>query len=307
MTTAPMRWLVVWTFVVAGCGGGVRSYHTTPVPYSARVELQAADLTVEQEQWLGELCPSGKPTLSQFYAREPITVIVREGYAIGHNDRTKTPIWVCERIRHEDVHGGLTGRDSWAPDPILCSLASRCDRGAIDADYRNSGYDRGHLAPNMNQRRDAARKRETFYFSNAAPQVGRRFNSTVWQRLESDITTWTADLPELWTITGVLYYDEREEDVRTARGYVNVETIGRGSVFVPTHFYKIVVWRAAEGLQAFAVVMENRDYGSAESYRDQHNIKPIRWLEERLGVDFMPNLSPAEADRVETSKGRPFR
>jgi endonuclease G, mitochondrial len=295
-----------FAFVVAGCAG-VRSYQIVPAPFSARVELQSSELTVDQEAWLAELCPFGAPRLGEYYDREPLTLLVREGYAIMHSDRTKTPIWVCERVRHEDVHGPLTGRDDWAPDPVLCTLRVRCERGAVDSDYRRSGYDRGHLAPNWNQRQDPQRKRETFYFSNAAPQVGRSFNQSTWQALERELTTWTETLQDFWTITGVLFYDEKEEDPDTADGFIQVETIGAGSVFVPTHFYKIVVWREDDELNAFAVVMENRAYQSHESFRDASHLRSIRWLEERLAVDFMPELEPVDADDLEIRIGSPFR
>jgi endonuclease G, mitochondrial len=126
----------------------------------------------------------------------------------------------------------------------------------------------------------------------------------VWQALERELTTWTEELEDFWTITGVLFYDEKEDD---PEGFLQVETIGAGSVFVPTHFYKIVVWREGEGLNGFAVVMANRAYGSHESFRDEQQLRAIRWLEERLGVDFMPELEPIDADALEVRIGRPFR
>lgn len=292
--------------VVSGCTG-VRSYHTLPAPFTSRVELQSSELTVDQEAWLAELCPFGAPTVGPYYEREPLTLLVRSGYAIMHNDRTKTPIWVCERVRHDDVHGPLTGRDSWAPDPELCDSKTRCVRGAVDSDYKGSGYDRGHLAPNWNQRQDLERKRDTFYFSNAAPQVGRTFNQSAWQALERELTTWTEALSDFWTITGVLFYDQKEEDPETATGFIQVETIGTGSVFVPTHFYKIVIWQEAEEFRALAVVMENRPYDAGESFRDAANLRSVRWLEARLAVDFMPDLEPADADDLEVEIGHPLR
>lgn len=296
---------VVALLLLVGCGG-TRTYHLIPVPMTQRVALQSSALTADQELWLAELCPFGTPEMGPYYQQEPLTLIVREGYAIMHSDRAKTPVWVCERVRHEDSHGPLRGRDRWNPDPVLCSGRSRCERGAVDSDYRGTDYDRGHLAPNLNQRLSSERKRETFYFSNAAPQVGRKFNQSTWQALEMELAGWTAKLGDFWTITGVLYYDEREDDPNTATGFIEVKAIGAGSVFVPTHFYKVVVWQGGDGIEGFALVMENRPYASRDAYRDAAHHRPIRWLEERLGVNFMPLLEPGVADALETGLVRPF-
>jgi endonuclease G len=311
-TYAP-RWFGFAAFLslallATGCAGGGRSTQLMRAPHTEMVTLQSGELTAEEESLLAGLCPFGAPALGAYYGAEPVTHIVREGYAMAHNDSAKTPVWVCENVLHADVHGGLTGRDSWGPDPVLCPTGSRqrCMRGAVDNDYKNSGYDRGHLAPNWNQRRSEDRKRETFYFSNAAPQIGRKFNQSVWQDLERDLTTRTASLDRLWTITGVLYYEEEEDAEATADGFLTVEAIGEGGVLVPTHFYKIVVSEDDGETRAFAVVMENRAYGAGESFRDAANLRSIRWLEERLDVDFMPELEPGEADALELETGQPF-
>lgn len=292
--------------LLAACAA-MPAYQLRPAIHTTATLRQSGTLTVEQEAWLAGLCPFGTPVTGDWYQREPLTLIVRPGYAILHNDAAKTPIWVCERMRREDVHGPLTGRDGWRTDPVLCAAANpaHCPRGAVDKDYVGSGYDRGHLAPNWNQRRDAQRKRETFYFSNAAPQVGRHFNQSVWQALEGELTEWVRELESFWTITGVLYHDEAEDDPATADGFIQIETIGTGAVHVPTHFYKIVIWREHDALRAFAVAMRNRDHAANDSFRD--HLTSIRWIEQRLDIDFLPTLEPAEADALELPTGVPFR
>jgi len=44
------------------------------------------------------------------------------------------------------------------------------------ADFRGSGYDRGHLAPAADHRRSQREMDETFVLSNVSPQVGDGFN-----------------------------------------------------------------------------------------------------------------------------------
>lgn len=302
------KWLLLAAACLLGGCGAVRTQQSRPAVYSLHSERHAGALTAEQEAWLEELCPFGAPVPGAYYAQEPLTLVVRSGYAILHNDAAKTPVWVCERVTNADVHGPLRGRDTWRTEPELCNgkyTAKTCARGAVDGDYTRSGYDRGHLAPNRNQRSDTQRKQETFYFSNAAPQVAARFNQSIWKAFEEELTLWVAGLETFWTITGVMYHDEEEEDPATADGVVLIEAIGTGAVQVPTHFYKIVVWESDQGLHSMAVVMKNQPYAGDDSFRNHR--KSIDWLEERMDVDFMPELEPADADALETVIGTPFQ
>jgi len=60
-------------------------------------------------------------------------------------------------------------------------------------------------------------------------------------------------------ITGGMFYDEAEDDVATADGLVNYESIGTGQVSAPTHFYKIVVAKnASDQWQAIGFVLANQ-------------------------------------------------
>lgn len=306
-TTCARNGLLLGALFLAGCASTQPSGQLIPAVYSTIERQQSDELTVEQRARLAQLCPFGAPERMDYYAREPVTRIVRDGYAMDHNDRYKTPLWVCELVTNEDANGPLTGRSPWQPDPVLCPNGPRrpCERGALDADYTGSGYDRGHLAPNLNQRLDTQRKDETFFFSNAAPQIGKGFNQSVWKNFEEEIARWVQDLGRLWTITGVLYHDEKEDDPQTATGTVYVNTIGAGNVYVPTHFYKVVVWEEDGEYAAFAVVMENERYPAKTSFRSF--LKPIRWIEQRLNVDFMPDLEPIDADAIEFGVGRPYR
>jgi endonuclease G, mitochondrial len=44
------------------------------------------------------------------------------------------------------------------------------------SDYKNTGYDRGHMAPAANHKASQDTMDSTFTLSNCAPQVGQGFN-----------------------------------------------------------------------------------------------------------------------------------
>lgn len=187
----------------------------------------------------------------------------------------------------KDVHGSLTGRARWRADPAICANNSQCLFGATDSDYVWSGYDRGHLAPNMNQRAEVGLKEQTFYLSNAAPQVGAGFNRTVWADLERDLTVLVCHAEKMWTITGPLYADSRDP-----QRFGGTETIGAGRVWVPSHFFKLVVWLKDNELNVFVIAMPNQRYESDDTYRSY--VVSLDWLESAAQLDLLPELGDSE-------------
>lgn len=237
-------------FVLAGCATGHTAHSVLGKP---ALELQAILASGES------LCPFGVPALGTSWSGVNVTMISRSGYLALHNDDKKTPVWVCEQLTMNNVHGPLIGRDIWCADPNLCKQQHsdgrpvcnpmQCELGATDHDYRGSGWDRGHLAANMNERLNKDRKRDTFFLSNAAPQVGERFNQSTWQALEFDLTTHVCAVDAMWAITGLLYADDS-----WANGSASLGKIGSG-IEIPTHFWKLVVWEVHDTVDGFAVVM----------------------------------------------------
>lgn len=54
------------------------------------------------------------------------------------------------------------------------------------ADYKGSGYDRGHLVPSADKTEFALQNSETFLLSNMSPQKP-KFNRDIWKKLESAV------------------------------------------------------------------------------------------------------------------------
>lgn len=237
---------------------------------------------------LRHLCAFGLPNLTMALIGREFELIARGGYTILHDNGRKVPLYVCEKLSYADVHGPLTGRAAWYPDPQLCDSSTVCGDGAVDDDYRGSGFDRGHLAPNMNQRASERKKADVFFFSNAAPQVGSSFNRTVWRKFEEDLTVLTCAVDQLWTITGVAFFDEEDRAIIHP-----LQVIGDGEVAVPTHFYKIVAWMQDGHAGGFAVVMENQSHPTDSHYADF--VRPVVFVEEMTGIDFSPEVADQKA------------
>lgn len=107
----------------------------------------------------GELAKYGLPGLAQLKSRE--------SYVLCYDPRTRGALWVVEQLRPERLRGDGDRRtcDFHEDDSV------HAYHRATNADYRGSGFDRGHLAAAANHRWSQKAMDDTFYLSNVAPQV----------------------------------------------------------------------------------------------------------------------------------------
>ncbi len=275
----------------SGCAKRV-TLATRPAAGTVHAGRQAG-LTAEEAGFRDLHCLMGCPVLARGAPYGPTETIYRGGYVLEHSSIDKIPVWVAERVTAEQLAGGAAREDKFKADPKLPR-----GRRAELADYKRSGYDRGHQAPAANQASDRTLKAETFYLSNMCPQSP-GLNQQAWRELEALTREWVKQFGTTWQITGPLFYDPAEDDPETADGMVDYALIGKGRVAVPTHFFKIVVARQGDGpWQAIGFVMENRPY--TRPFRFEEHIRPLDWIERRGGLDFLPLMDIAEQRRIES-------
>lgn len=107
-----------------------------------------------------ELTKYGLPGLAQLRSRE--------SYVLCYDPRSRSALWVIEQLNRETLSGTS---DRAACDFLEDDSVHEYHR-ATNADYRGSGFDRGHLAAAANHKWSQKAMRDTFYLSNVAPQVG---------------------------------------------------------------------------------------------------------------------------------------
>jgi len=209
-------------------------------------------------------------------------LLCRKGYLLAHSSEHKTPIWVIEHLTAEKAQGSIPRYDKFLPDPDL-----KEEERAELADYKNSGYDRGHMAPAADMKWDQQAMIECFYLSNMVPQVGKGMNQGIWKNLEEYIRKWAIDRNELYIFTGPVYEGEIKN------------TIGINKVAVPTHLYKIVYDPNKTEAIAFIIPNEKLDSKNMPNY-----IVTIRDVENKTGLDFLSNLDKQAQDEIETKKAK---
>ncbi len=263
-----------------------RYYGDMPdLPTEASIIRSLADptlrITPEKRRYAVRHLSIGKP--------QAVHERVREGYVVGHDGRLKIPVWIQYELGRGDLTGTAVRKDDFRAD---ASIQYRY-RAEIE-DYKDSGFDRGHMAPAGDMKRSEKVMSESFLLSNMAPQIGVGFNRNIWRSLETAVRGWVQERARLTIITGPVFAIEDNS--------VSYEVIGENNVAVPTHFYKIVVDNNdPDNVQALAFMMPNENL-SGENYRDY--LTTIDDIEEATGIDFLSALPVAVQNVVESNRAQ---
>lgn len=195
--------------------------------------------------------------------------VCHEGYAVGYNPATKSPAWVSQDLKRENLDEKNTYRvDNFRPDPSIPIQYS-----ATLKDYARSGYDRGHMAPSEDFRESAQQMDESFFLSNIVPQNPAN-NRGIWLVAEKNTRYWAKKYQQVLVVTGPIYD--------------NGKTMGfAGKVPVPTHIYKVVY---APGMnEGLAFIVENIPLEKQQLPMSVHSINEV---EKRTGITFFPKANP---------------
>ncbi len=214
---------------------------------------------------------------------------------IAYDARSKNPIYVLERLHASDFKSrGQIAKDQAAQiedegkeETHSTSTTTRFhflepkslspQHRSRNAYYRNSGYDRGHLAPAADYKYNSKYKQDTYTLANISPQYP-VLNRRVWLRLEEWVRRFVVkdntdgpinddgdddDNKVVYVITGPMWlpssispsktkinsrqYDEKDNNQNNAHSNTHLfqysfQGIGTPPMLikVPTHFFKII-------------------------------------------------------------------
>jgi endonuclease G, mitochondrial len=212
-------------------------------------------------------------------AEDETRLLCRDGYLLSHNNRTKVPDWVLERLTPARFRGSAVRKNNFAHDEDLVAG----QRSELP-DYDGSGFDRGHQAPAADMKFDQAAMDESFLLSNMAPQVGIGFNRHIWAHLEDEVRVWAERRGDLVVITGPIYGSHKP--------------IGDEKVAVPDKFYKIAYEPARN--RAIALVLPNKKIKGNDL---EPFVTSVDEIEEETGIDFFPEVRKSKQRSMERNVG----
>lgn len=209
-------------------------------------------------------------------------LVLHAYYAFKYSEDHEQAHWVVYPLTRSHLTNDDRKRPFFVEDPKVKTFS------ADWRNYKNSGYDRGHLCPAGDRRFSESAYNETFYTSNISP-MNPDFNAGVWNRLEIQVRNWAREYDSLYVITGGLLED-------------GLRRIGYEGVTVPDAFFKVVVRGGVEDLEAIAFLIPNRESSEPlEAFRVSVND-----LEEETGINFFDSLDDPFEERLESDKNQSY-
>lgn len=203
-------------------------------------------------------------------------IITHKGYTVSYNCDWKIPNWVAYEITDYEVDGREERSDKFVPDPMVPKYLS-----ATTNDYKNSGYDRGHMAPAADMKWDEQAMKESFYLSNICPQL-HNLNAGVWKDLEEQVRDLAVQKGSIYVVCGPIVSDD-------------YQTIGENNVAVPDAFFKVLLQKEKEKIHTIGFIYENKSgKRPMSSYA-----RTVDEIEELTGIDFFPALPDEIENKVE--------
>ena len=114
-------------------------------------------------------------------------------------------------------------KNSFRTDPML---VEKNIPYAKPSEYKNSGFDQGHMAPFNDFSYSDEAGRETFVMSNMEPQTG-TLNRNSWKQIEAQVHKWGCGEKRIIVITGPIITDKMQA-LKSGLG-------------IPNDFFKIVI------------------------------------------------------------------
>jgi len=205
-------------------------------------------------------------------------VLAYTQFTISYNETHEQPDWVAYELTAEEVSSEQDRCNCFAADRTVTTGSASPD------DYKNSGFDRGHLSPAADNNLSEQTNRESFLLSNMSPQLS-SFNSGIWGDLEHWVRNQTENYDTVWVVTGPVFHN-------------NMGTIGLNKVTIPGYYYKVLLRREKGKYYAIGFLLPHfYSIGTLKDFAVNVNI-----IESLTGLDFFPTLPDSIENSVENQR-----
>jgi endonuclease G len=206
-------------------------------------------------------------------AREQVSHLA---YSLNYDHDHKNARWVAYELTPERLVN-CAQRDN---QRFVVDLKLREPSAAPD-DYRQTGYDRGHLVPAGDMKWSEEVMRQSFFTSNITPQTS-SMNRGRWSMLETLIRAWALESEQTLIITGPVLSDELDKLPST-------------EISIPDYHYKVLLSRKKNKWRAIGFLMDQAPQG----HKLEAFVFPVREIEKITGINFFPHLSTSESRQLE--------
>ena len=239
-----------------------------PAENSSSKSNRATDTKQDSIDLLEVTMPDGTPDVECLY----------EGFTVHFNPGKHLANFAAWEVSPEKVSCETTSRRHarFAADPDVEGCAT------LD-DYRNSGYDRGHLAPAADMKWSVGAMHDCHYLTNIVPQDN-SVNAGAWANVEKNTRNWAQRYGNLYIVAGPVLSDRL------------IRHIGDTPVPVPERLFKVIIAPNADPPQGIAFLMPNHPFKGGS----QATVTSIDEIELITGMDFFHNLPDGIENIVES-------
>ena len=204
--------------------------------------------------------------------------IIHKGFELVFDENNRIPEWVAYELTAEEVLGTAPRAKHFDADPKVRGIQADND------DYRNSGWDRGHMAPAGDMKLDEQMMRESFYFSNICPQ-NRNLNGGDWKTLEELCRIYAQKYGKVYIVCGPIV------------GNNLYGRLGIHQVLIPDSFFKVLLVETKKGYESVGFIMNNEaGHKPLQTYA-----KTVDDVESITGLDFFSLLPDKVENKVEST------
>lgn len=202
-------------------------------------------------------------------------IIQHTYYTLAYSEENEQVFWVYYQLTSNLINSSQPRTDDFREDPAVTTGSATLE------DYKDSGYDRGHLCPAADMTLNKTSMSETFYLSNMSPQVP-GFNRGKWSTLEDQVRTWALAFDWLEVATGPIFED-------------NIGTIGADKVTVPGYYYK-VLYSESKKIMLGLILPNASSSKSLEQF-----VVTVDQIEQKTGINFFSGLEDKMENKLEGS------
>lgn len=199
-------------------------------------------------------------------------------YTLSYNEKAEQPSWVAYELDSNEIYGPAKRKNNFKADSSIKTGS------ATLADYRKSGYDRGHLCPAADQKESVDAMSDSFYMSNMSPQAP-DFNRGIWADLEAVVRNFADTNGTIYVATGPVLTDGP------------YDTIGDNKVIIPNSYYKVILDYSGPEIKSIGFILPNE--GSDKNL--QSFATTINEVERITGLDFFYQLPDDIEEQIEST------
>lgn len=202
-------------------------------------------------------------------------VVKHQIYTLSYSESDEQAEWVAYKLFKNSINHSIKRKDNFRQDKSITTGS------ATLKDYKNSGFDRGHLAPAKTMSYSKETMSDSFFMSNMSPQKP-SFNRGIWKKLEEKVRDLILISDSLYVVTGPVLEN-------------SLGKIGENKVTIPSAYYKTIIRFKDDKLFGIGFLLKNE-----KSNRELSMFSvSIDSIEKVTGLNFFYQLDSVVQNRIE--------